>query len=165
MLPDLKLRHLVPDEWQVLRDVRLNALRESPQSFLAEYVQEEKCGQECWQAEFDRGHWIVGELDGKPICLTGVTQKPDAPADQRYLEYVWVAPDFRGRGAAFDMLTDIIGELKDSGVRTIFLWTLDDDNPARLLYKRLDFITANQRQKVGADPEKRMWEWLRRDLI
>ena len=76
-----------------------------------------------------------------------------------------MAPGFRRRGAAFNMLTEIIGELRESGVRTVFLWTLHSDNPARLLYRRLDFVTVNLRQKLGADPEKRWWEWLRRDLI
>jgi ribosomal protein S18 acetylase RimI-like enzyme len=165
VLSDLQLRHLVRDEWQVLRDVRLSALRESPQSFLANYDQEERYGKERWQAEFDRGDWIVGELDGKHVCLTGITRESGAPADERYLEYVWVAPGFRRRGVAFDLLTEIIDELRESGVRTVFLWTLHGDNPARLLYRRLDFVTVNLRQKLGADPEKRWWEWLRRDLI
>jgi ribosomal protein S18 acetylase RimI-like enzyme len=165
MQPDLRLRHLRCSEWHVLRDMRLSALRESPQSFLVKYDQEEKYGQERWQAEFDRGDWIVGERDGKPVCLTGVTRESNAPVHERYLEYVWVAPDYRGRGAASKMLAKILGELRESGVRTIFLWTLDDNNPARLLYKKLDFITTHTRQKVGTDPEKRLWEWLRLDLI
>lgn len=164
MLSDLQLRHLGRDEWQVLRDLRLSALRESPQSFLANCDQEKKYGKERWQVEFDRGDWMVAEHDGKYVFLTGVTRELKAPADERYLEYVWVSPDFRRRGTAFDMLTDIIAELKDSGVRTIFLWTLPGKNPARKLYERLDFITAKRWQKLGADPENRLWEWLRRDL-
>ena len=165
MLPDLQLRHLERDDWKVLRDARLSALDESPQSFLAEYSQQEKCGQEYWQAEFDRGDWIVGEVGDRNVCLTGVTQESSASADERYLEYVWVAPDFRRCGTALYMLTEIIGELRESGVRTVFLWTLDVDNPARSLYKRLKFVTASRRQKLGADPEKRFWEWLRLDFI
>jgi ribosomal protein S18 acetylase RimI-like enzyme len=121
-------------------------------------------GQERWHTEFDRGDYIVGEVDGKHFYLTSVTRESNAPAGECYLEYVWVAPDFRRRGVAFDVLTDIIGELKDSSVRTIFLWTLDGDNSARSLYERLDFTTAKRRQKLDADPERRWWEWLRRDL-
>jgi ribosomal protein S18 acetylase RimI-like enzyme len=165
MLPGLQLRHLGRDDWHVLRDMRLSALRESPQSFSAKYDEEEKYGQERWHTEFDRGDWVVGELDGEHVCLTGVTRESGAPADERYLEYVWVAPDFRRRGAAFDMLTDIIGELKESGVRTVFLWTLDGSNPARLLYERLNFIATNLRQKLGTDPEKRWWVRLRLDIL
>ena len=169
MLPDfqLKLRHLAPQnashEWQVLRDMRLNALRESPLSFLAKYDQEEKYSPERWQAEFDRGDWIVGELDGERVSLTGVTRESGAPADERYLEYVWVAPEFRKQRIAFDMLTDIIGELKDSGVQTVFLWILDGNDPARKLYKRLGFVTTKQRQELESDPgryEERFRQYL-----
>jgi ribosomal protein S18 acetylase RimI-like enzyme len=165
MPPDLQFRHLRRDEWQLLRNVRLNALRESPQSFLAEYDQEVKYGQERWQTEFDRGDWIVGELDGEHVCLTGVTRESGAPVDECYLEYVWVALDFRRRRAARDMLTEIIGKLEEAGVRTVLLWTLDDGNdPAQLLYKELDFITTNERQELHTDPRRRCWERLRRDL-
>jgi GNAT superfamily N-acetyltransferase len=170
MLADLqpRLRRLDRDEWKVLRDTRLNAVAESPQSFLAEYEQEEKYGRERWQNEFDRGDWIVGELGDRHVCLTGVTWEPGASADERYLEYVWVAPDFRRRGTAFNMLRDIIGELEESGVRTVFLWTVwipDGNDPARLLYERLHFITTNRRQRLQSDPRGRWWEAFRRDLI
>jgi GNAT superfamily N-acetyltransferase len=160
-----QFRHLGRDEWQVLRDVRLRALRESPLSFLVKYDQEERYSQKRWQTEFDRGDWIVGELDGEYVCLTGVTRKFSAPRDERYLEYVWVAPGLRGRRTAFDMLTDIISELKDYGVRTIFLWTLFKDNKAaQSLYERLLF-TSNKLQRLDSDPEGRWWERLKRDLI
>jgi GNAT superfamily N-acetyltransferase len=167
MLPDLQLkfRHLTRGEWQVLRDMRLNALHESPLSFLAKYDQEEKYSPERWQAEFDRGDWIVGELDGEHVCLTGVTRESGAPADERYLEYMWLTHSLRGKGRAFDMLTEIISELKDYGVRTIFLWTLLNDNKkAQSLYERLLFSTTNE-EKLDDDPEGRWWERLRRDLI
>jgi ribosomal protein S18 acetylase RimI-like enzyme len=166
MLPDLQFRHLGRDEWQVLRDMRLNALHESPLSFLAKYDQEKKYGRERWQNEFDRGDWIVGELDARHVCLTGVTREADVPADERYLEYVWVAQGFRQQGIAFDMLTDIISELKDYGVRTVFLWTLLKDNDAaQSLYERLLFITTCKQQKLESDLRGRLWECLRRDLI
>lgn len=165
MPPDLQFRHLGRDEWPVLRDVRLNALRESPLSFLAKYDREKNYGQERWQTEFDRGDWIIGELDSEHVCLSGVTRESGAPADECYLEYVWVVPTLRRRGTALGMLRHIIGELKESGVRTVFLWILDGNDPAQLLYKQLDFVTTNERQPLESDPEGRCEERLRRDLI
>ena len=152
MPPDLGFRRLDRDEWKVLRDARLIALRESPRSFLARYDQEEKYGQERRETEFDRGDWFVGELDDRHVFLTGVTRESCTPADECHLEYVWVAPDLRRRGTASDKLSDIIGKLKGSGVRTVFLWILDGNDPARLLYERLGFITTNQRQPLEAFP-------------
>jgi ribosomal protein S18 acetylase RimI-like enzyme len=164
MLPDLQLRHLGRDEWQVLMSVRLNALRESPLSFLAKYDQEKEYSPKRWQTEFDRGDWIVGELDGLHVCLTGVTQESGAPKDECYLEYVWVAQDLRRRGTALGILRHIIGELKESGVRTVFLCILDGNDRARLLFKKLDFITTNQRQELQSDSKGRYEERLSRDL-
>lgn len=168
MPPGLQHRRLDTPEWKVLRDARLIALRESPRSFLAKHDQEENYSQERWQAEFDRGAWFIGERDDRIIFLTGITRKCGAPAGECYLEYVWLAPDLRCQGTAFNKLSNIIGGLKKRGVRTIFLWTLwtrDGKDPARLLYKRLDFVTTNRLQTVGSDLEGRWWELLKLDLI
>lgn len=160
MQPQFRL--LGQDEWLVLRDMRLRALRESSLSFLAKYDQERRYGHGRWQTEFDRGDWVVGDLDGKQVCLAGVTRQSGASRDERYLEYVWVAPRFRRQHTAFDMLTYIIRELKDRSVRTVFLWTLLEDNDAaQWLYKQLDFITTSEKQEL----EGRWWERLKCELI
>jgi ribosomal protein S18 acetylase RimI-like enzyme len=166
MPPDPQFRRLGRDEWKVLRDARLIALRESPCSFLAKHDQEEKYGQERWQTEFDRGDWFVGELEDRHVFLTGVTREAGAPKGECYLEYVWVAPDLRRRGTALCELSDIIGKLEKDGVRTVFLWTLLKDNEAaQSLYERLLFITITKLQKLDCDPRGRLWVRLKRNLI
>ena len=69
----------------MLRDIRLSALAESPHAFLATYEREKAYSEDQWRAEFTRGDWIVGFLDGRPAGLLGVTQDPHTPADACYL--------------------------------------------------------------------------------
>jgi len=154
LVPDIKM--LAPDEWRMLHNVRLAALRESPQNFLSTYEREEKLDEASWRAEFSRGDWYVGIADGQPpddpISLVGITREPDTPAHQCFLEYPWVVPEFRGCGVAFDMINRVLDRLKRSGIRTVFLWVLDGNESARRLYKRLGFISCNHRQPLKARP-------------
>jgi ribosomal protein S18 acetylase RimI-like enzyme len=161
MLPPL--RRLDPDEWSLLRLARLTALKDSPDAFLATYERESSFSPERWAAEFARGEWYVHAPGGKLVCMTGVTQEYGAPPDERHVEYVWVAPEYRRSRVAYDMLSGIIGTLKESGIRTVLLWVLDGNEAALWLYKRLNFQSANHRQALP-DDSGRYEEKLKLDL-
>jgi ribosomal protein S18 acetylase RimI-like enzyme len=161
MLPPL--RRLDPDEWHLLRVARLTALKDSPDAFLATYEREERYSQERWEAEFCRGDWLIGELGGKLVCMVGVTHESDSASEERYLEYVWVAPEYRRSRVAYRMLADVLGKLKKSGIRTVTLWVLDGNDVALRLYKRLAFQGPKRRQPLPDDPG-RCEEQFRLDL-
>ncbi len=143
-MPHIKL--LVPDEWRVLRDMRLAALRESPHSFLSTYEKEKAFDEPKWRAEFGRGDWAVSVHDGEPAGIVGCTRESGTPIHECYLEYIWVAPRWRNRGVARYMLTAVLDRLRKSGVRTAYLWVLDGNDAAVRLYKGVGFISSNHRQ-------------------
>jgi ribosomal protein S18 acetylase RimI-like enzyme len=156
-MPDIK--HLAPDEWFKLRDVRLLALQDSPRAFLASYEREKDYGERRWRAEFGRGNWTVGFVKDEPVSLVGATREPGTPAHQRYLEYLWVSPVCRRSGIARAMLTVVIDRLRVAGVRTVFLWVLDGNDAAARLYQGMGFVSTNDRQSLPAHPahgEERM---------
>jgi ribosomal protein S18 acetylase RimI-like enzyme len=95
---------------------------------------------------------ITPESPGKPVSVLGITREPDTPAHHRFLEYVWVAPDFRRRGIAFAMIKEVLGLLHSAGVRTVFLWVLDGNDTATRLYKRIGFVSCNYSQPLDARP-------------
>src|SRR5260370_20474271 len=115
------------DDWVRLRNIRLWALKDSPDSFLSTYDKELSYSEDHWRAEFDRGDWHVGTGNGEDIGLLGVTREPHTPADECYLEYLWVAPGSRRSGLAFRMVTTILDVLRDSGIRISYLWVLTAD--------------------------------------
>jgi len=149
-MPDI--RPLVPDEWFILREIRLTALSESPHAFLSSYERESVYGEDQWRAEFTRGDWNVGFMEGRPASLLGVTREPDTPAGARYLEYLWVAPDCRRHHFALDMIVDVLDGLRARGMRTAFLWVLDGNEVAMSVYRRAGFMSTNHRQPLVARP-------------
>jgi ribosomal protein S18 acetylase RimI-like enzyme len=148
------IKHLAPNEWLMLRDVRLLALQDSPQAFLATYKQENAYSMRRWQAEFARGNWTVGLVDDKPVSLLGATREPGTPTHQCYLEYLWVSPVCRRNGIARAMLTVVIERLRVAGARTVFLWVLDGNDAALHLYQGMGFVSTNHRQPLPEQPAR-----------
>jgi ribosomal protein S18 acetylase RimI-like enzyme len=151
-MPDIEL--LGPDKWFWLRDVRLAALQDSPHAFLSSYERENDYGEDQWRAEFSRGEWYTSILDGRPVSLLGATREPDMPADERYVEYLWVSPVSRRSGIARSMLTSVIDRLQSSGVRTVYLWVLDGNEIAVQLYEKIGFVSTNHRQDLPGHPAR-----------
>ena len=153
-MPDINL--LTSDEWRTLREVRLSALSESPYSFLSTYEAESKYNESKWRTEFDRGDWYVGVIRvgsaDKPVSIAGITRESGTPAHQRFLQYVWVAPEFRRQGVAFNMISEVLDHLKLSGVRTVVLGVLDGNSSVMRLYSRLGFVSCNHRQPLEDFP-------------
>jgi ribosomal protein S18 acetylase RimI-like enzyme len=147
---DIKL--LTPANWAELRNIRLKALRDSPRAFLSTHERELAWSRDQWLAEFDRGEWAVGFIAERAVCLLGATRLPAMPDHECYLEYVWVAPEQRGQKVADSLLTLTFDRLRAAGVRTAFLYVLDDNAAARRLYKRLGFITANEPEPLAEHP-------------
>jgi ribosomal protein S18 acetylase RimI-like enzyme len=145
---------LTRNQWERLRDIRLTALLESPDSFLATYELERDYGKDQWQAEFGRGDWHIGMISGREVSLLGTTRLPDTPAHQCYLEYLWVSPRYRRAHVASWMLTAVLNRLHAAGLRTAFLWVLEGNEVATQLYKRFGFVSTNHRQPLPGQADR-----------
>ena len=95
----------------------------------------------------------------EPAGIVGCTREADMPTDECYLEYLWVAPEWRNKGVAHTMVTDVLDYLRKSGMRRAYLWVLDGNDAAVRLYKRVGFVSSNNRQPLEERPgrtEERM---------
>jgi ribosomal protein S18 acetylase RimI-like enzyme len=151
-MPDIKL--LAPDEWFWLQNIRLTALQDSPDAFLASYEQEKGYDEGQWRAEFSRGDWYTNVLDGRPVSLLGATSEPEMSPHERYIEYLWVSRECRRSGIARSMLTTVIERLQDSGVRRVYLWVLDGNEVAIQLYEKVGFVGTNHRLSLPEHPAR-----------
>jgi ribosomal protein S18 acetylase RimI-like enzyme len=159
----LAIKVLTRAKWTALRDIRIAALRESPQAFLSTHERETSWTRDQWLAEFDRGDWSVGFIADRAVSLLGATRTPDTPSHECYLEYMWVAPGHRRSGFAYDMLAFTLDRLRSAGVRTALLYVLDGNEPAVRLYKRAGFTGTSEPEPL-ADFPGRSEELLQRSL-
>jgi len=151
----LQARVLTEDEWYRLRDVRLTALRESPEAFLSSYEIELTYREDEWRAEFSRGEWAIVIRQGQAVGLLGATREADTFSTERYLEYMWVAPEFRRSGVASNLIRTVFGRLFSSGIIPVSLWIIDGNEPARRLYERFGFVSTNEVQSIPTNPSRK----------
>jgi ribosomal protein S18 acetylase RimI-like enzyme len=149
-VPDIK--RLDRDKWETLRHLRLTALDDSPEVFLASYGDEERYEEAEWLAEFDRGSWYFCEDDQRPIGLIGAVRYPHMPDDECSLEYIWVSPGHRRSGIASDLVASVLKLLRADQYRTAYLWVLDGNRAAMDLYEKLGFVSTNERHELQGRP-------------
>jgi ribosomal protein S18 acetylase RimI-like enzyme len=161
-VPDIK--RLDRSEWKVLRLLRLTALGESPENFLATSAKENRYTPAHWTAEFDRGIWYICEDSTEPVGLIGVAYGAEKPYEGYYLEYLWVKPGRRNSGIASDLVSRALALLREESCEIAYLWIIDGNDAAMGLYKKIGFVSTNERQELPDRPgqfEERMMLELR----
>ncbi len=104
--------------------------------------------------------WTVRVAEAPNGALVGVVgSSPGDTPEEAELELMFIEPAWMGKGVGAALMKDIIGELVEEGVET--LWILSDPG-AEPFYLRLGAVRVNQRPS-DAVPE-RVLPWLRLDL-
>lgn len=156
------IREAGPDDWEVMRDVRLAALREAPYAFGSDYAREAGFTEERWRARIhDRSVTYFAYLagasgpasraaagHGEPVGLAGVYEA-DGAAD---LVSMWVRPSARGRKVGEALVTACADWARARGHDELFLWVTESNAPARRLYERCGFTPTGERQPLPSDP-------------
>ena len=145
---------LTEDDWPRLRSIRLSALRDDPLAFLATYEREVSYSEQRWRQEFSRGEWNVMLASGKDVGIVGATREPDTPPHECHLEFLWIAPGSRRAGGATFLLRTVLDRLRDSGVRTVWLWILNGNDLAMYLYEQFGFQRTYERQPLPDNPTR-----------
>jgi ribosomal protein S18 acetylase RimI-like enzyme len=147
----VSVRVVVADDWELLRDVRLAALREAPQAFGSTYAREAPFTEEQWRGRISQRavtfFAYLADIPG-PAGLGGVYVE-DGAAD---LVSMWVRPAARGRGVGEALVRAAAGWAKGRGHPVLYLWVTESNQPARRLYERCGFAATGERQPLPSRP-------------
>jgi ribosomal protein S18 acetylase RimI-like enzyme len=134
------VRRLDPGEWELLRELRLRALRDAPDAFSprAEDVERESDG--YWQQAAkssggDRVDLLVAEVDGRGVGLASATRVGDVG----YIGAMWVDPAARGGGIGRRLLEAARDALVARGCRRLELTVTETNAAAIALYESFGF--------------------------
>lgn len=106
-------------EWKAYRDIWLEALKETPEAFFADYEEQKEQPDSVWQRRFEsvqEGKDIVvifAQVEGKPIGFLGayIDENPKFS----HIATIWgayVHQDYRKRGIAKRMMQEFLAEMK-----------------------------------------------------
>lgn len=135
----MQIHQVTPDDWELWRDVRLEALGADPGGFGSTLAREEAFTEADWRRTLEDGPRFVA-LDPDPAGLVGAFGKPSG----LYLYSMWVRSSHRGRGIGEALVRAVLAWAADQGWKLVRLQVYDDNLPARRLYKRLGFVDADE---------------------
>lgn len=96
---------------------------------------------------FDPAHsrlWVA-ERGGEVVGSIAIVGEPDGAAQLRWF---LVHPYCRSMGVGRRLLADAIGFARDTGARSVFLWTVSDLDTAIRLYRAAGFRVTEEQSHV-----------------
>jgi len=100
-MSDYSIRKLDEDDWQIFKEIRLEALRSDPFVFGSTLVAESERTEEQWRELLCSQKYAVFVLfnDDSPKGITGIVVDRDDPSERTALLWgSWIAPEVRGKG-------------------------------------------------------------------
>ena len=145
------VREIVPADWPVLRDIRLEALRTAPSAFGSSYAGEVTRDEAFWRGRSSGGNMFFAYLPShpEPAGLAGGYQPDPVTAE---LVSMYVRPRARGHGVGEALVAAVTGWARARRAASVHLWVTETNAPARTLYERCGFTLTGEAQPLPSDP-------------
>ena len=156
------VRPVRPDEWERLRAIRLEMLRDTPEAYITTLDEALAFPDDVWIDRAVKG--AAGEDQSTLIAVdgtdtvgmaVGLLPRPFRP-DVAPVVSVYVAPRARRSGVGTRLMGAVEAWAKSVGAHATSLWVVDGNDPARSFYDSLGYRATLDRQKISIPPVR--WE-------
>jgi ribosomal protein S18 acetylase RimI-like enzyme len=150
----LEIRRVRPGDWPDLRELRLEALEDTPLGFLETLASAQEQPDDVWRARAARGaeggesFQVMAWDDGRPVgnCVCFLR---DGAA---WLAAVYVTPGHRGQGLLADLAERCAEWGREQGCTVLRLEVHEDNARAQAAYARLGFRDTGLRAPYTLPP-------------
>jgi GNAT superfamily N-acetyltransferase len=136
----MTVEHMRPEDWERVRAVRLRALEDAPDAFLASLEKEEAMDPDSWRARLASpdARTFVATWQGQDVGLvTGAEFRGREPAAGLF--GMWTAPERRVSGLGTELVAAVIDWARSAGYERLLLEVEDTNAAAIRLYERMGF--------------------------
>jgi GNAT superfamily N-acetyltransferase len=158
----IDVRQIRSDEWERLRDIRLEALLDTPSAFATTFSEAEAFPDSLWQERATAGAvgkeqiTVLAVSDERTVGMTVALGRPDSRHKIVPIVSVFVVPSERRKGVARRLLTTAQKWARDHGATRTSLWVEEENVPARRFYESIGYVATLDRQPIRSRP--RTWE-------
>lgn len=140
-----------PDDWAAWRDLRLEALQDTPIAFVRTYDESVGLPEQHWRELLARrGCSLLARAGEVPVAMAAAWQEEGVC----WLGAVYVTPSHRGTGLLARMLEPCAAWARERGERELRL-EVHEDNPAAIAaYARLGFVATGERRPYPLAPDR-----------
>lgn len=162
------VRRIERDEWPTYRDMRLRALRDSPDAFGSTFEIESVRPDHIWASRVseascsDEGAPFFAVDEGQICGFVWCKLDQDHPGLANIFQ-MWVAPELRGRGAGRALLKAALAWATGKDVRRVRLGATAGNSPAYLLYSGLGFVPVGEPEPLR-EGASLMVQYMEREL-
>lgn len=151
-MSDINVRALGEEDWQEYRDIRLEALKESPEAFVATHDEESGYPESRWRDRMNRSRRLLAEVDGRPtgVVCVGQHKGGDQVAE---LFGLWVRPEARGTGVAWRLVEAGAQQARDDGRSHLAYWVGTDNGRAVAFASSFGFRPTEKRRPMRVQSE------------
>ena len=140
---DVKLKLATESEYLRLKQIRLAALKDSPNSFGAKYEVLKDRLDNYWQQVLKVSSWCLVSADGVDIGLLAVDRADKDRNSDCWLSGWWITPTHRGQGISKLMAQWVYELCRKNGWEKIGLGVWPDNKAAIAVYLKLGFVAAD----------------------
>ncbi len=154
-MSEISVRPLAEDDWELFRSVRLDALRESPEAFVATVEEEQSYDESMWRARMARSVRMLAEVEGTPVGIVSLGQVGDESPTVAELFGLWVSPARRGSGVAAQLVTSSADHARSLGRSHLAYWVGTDNGRAVAFASSFGFRPTDNRRpmRVASDDD------------
>lgn len=141
----LQVRNLTADDAEMVKNLRLFCMRESPSRFSSSLQEEQERTVDSLKTSLSKSReefFIVGAFDqDKLVAMAGFTRERAEKASHKGSIWgVYVMPDYRGQRHARQLMKKLIDQAKElDGLNTLLLKVTGDAISAKQMYSELGF--------------------------
>jgi ribosomal protein S18 acetylase RimI-like enzyme len=140
---------LTLEQWDLVRQLRLEALEDSPQAFLGDLAEESFRSEFEWRQTFESASWHCYLAGDEVVAIARSVSYPQHP-DERYVESFWIRKKNRHEHIARMLLDSITDEAAREGRQFVRLSVLRTNLDAREALRHLGF-SAEVPERTNAD--------------
>ncbi len=144
-MSEITVRVLAAEDWHDYRAVRLAALLESPEAFLAAHAEEATQPEEYWRNCTVRADRLLAERDGRPLGVASVELTQGA-ADSADLRDLWVTPEVRNTGVASRLVQAAAEQAVRDGCTKLYYWVSTENGRAIGFASNAGFRVTSERR-------------------
>ena len=134
------IRLLTPEDVEIFRRIRLEALRVEPSAFASRVEDWEALSTEEWRRRLTETSVFVAFRDDEPVGIMGLMrQRSTKMAHRATIIMVYVRKTFRGAGIAAGLLEMATNHARDIGIRQLELAVTAENPAAYRFYEREGF--------------------------
>ncbi|NEE00146.1 GNAT family N-acetyltransferase [Phytoactinopolyspora halotolerans] len=158
---DYEVRRIRSDEWRAYRELRLEALRDSPLAFVDRYEDARRRPDQYWRDRVARNAagrltctYVIARNDGRLAGMTSCFVEPEfTDYVSAHIVAVYVTPGFRGNGSATRLIEAVIAWAHDvAGADRIRLFVMEANERAEAFYRRIGFSRTGATMAYPPDP-------------